>query len=318
MNKKLLSGIKPTGKLHIGNYFGAIKQFLDLQDEYDNYIFVADLHAITSIQDKDILKQNIIDITSSYLALGLDPEKTLIFKQSDIPQVTELNWIFNCITTMPFLMRAHAYKDAEIKNKEINVGIFNYPVLMAADILIQDADIVPVGKDQKQHVEYARDIAQKFNRIFGKDAEIFKLPKEIILPEVETIPGIDGQKMSKSYNNIIPLFASDEEIDKLVMSIVTDSSGEIPQNVYNIHKLFMKEPELSNFYETNKGQYKILKEKLAEDIKNFITPLRKKKQDLDNDSEFIINFLKENGEKVNKKVEEKMQIIRELVGYKLK
>jgi tryptophanyl-tRNA synthetase len=173
MKKRLLSGIQPSGTIHIGNYFGAIKQFVDLQNEYDSMVFIADLHAITTVQNKEELTQNIINVSLDYLACGLDPEKACLFKQSDIPEVTELAWYFNCITTMPFLERATSYKDANQKAKEVNVGLFDYPVLMAADILIEDADIVPVGADQKQHVEYARDIAQKFNNTYG---ETFKLP----------------------------------------------------------------------------------------------------------------------------------------------
>ena len=243
--KILLSGVKPTGRVHIGNYFGAMKQFVEMQNEHESYVFIADYHAITTVQDKEQMKQGIIDVALDYLAIGLDPKKVVLFKQSDVPQVHELNWIFNCITTMPYLMRAHAYKDAEAKNKEINVGLFDYPLLMAADILIQDADVVPVGQDQKQHVEYARDTAQKFNNIFceGKSADgIFKLPEPLILESVETVPGTDGRKMSKSYGNVIPLFATNEEIKKAVMSIPTDSKGvDEPKDpdtnhIFNIHK----------------------------------------------------------------------------------
>ena len=200
--KILLSGIKPTGRLHIANYFGAMRQFLEFQDSYESYIFIADYHAMTTVQNRAELMQNSIDVALDYLAIGLDPKKVTLFKQSDVPQVAELSWIFNCITTMPYLMRAHAFKDAEAKDKEINVGLFDYPMLMAADILIQDADIVPVGKDQKQHVEYARDTAQKFNHVYG---EAFKLPEPFIIADVETVPGTDGRKMSKSYDNVIPL-----------------------------------------------------------------------------------------------------------------
>jgi tryptophanyl-tRNA synthetase len=214
-------------------------------------------------------------------------------------------------------MRAHAYKDAEAKNMEINVGVFDYPVLMAADILIQDADFVPVGKDQKQHIEYARDIAEKFNRIYTGGNEFFKLPKEIILQTAETIPGIDGQKMSKSYNNTIPLFADDETIEKQVMGIVTDSNSDTPENVFNIHKLFVEESALNNIYSENKGQYKILKEKLIEDIKNYIKPFRDKRKDFENKTDYIKKLLKKNGEQVNKKVSKKIEEVRKLVGYKI-
>ena len=211
MRKRSLSGIKPTGTIHIGNYFGAIKQFVDLQDNYDSYIFIADFHAITTVQNKEILSSNILNIAMDYLACGLDPEKVCLFKQSDLSEVTEIAWYFNCITTMPYLERATAYKDARVKAKDINVGLFDYPILMAADILIQDADIVPVGLDQKQHVEYARDIAIKFNNTFG---QTFKLPEPLILKEVAIVPGTDGRKMSKNYGNTIPLFGTNEQIKK--------------------------------------------------------------------------------------------------------
>src|SRR3989338_1816253 len=237
--KTLLSGVKPTGRPHIGNYFGAMKQFVDMQEDYQCMFFIADYHGLNFIQDGSMMKQHIIDLALDYLALGLDPQKSIIYKQSDIPEHTELAWIFDTITTMSYLMRAHAYKDAEANGKEISVGTFNYPMLMAADILMYDADIVPVGQDQKQHVEYARDTAEKFNRIFK--SEVFKLPKPLIEESVAVVPGTDGRKMSKSYGNTIPLFASRDELAKAVMSIVTDSGGDRPENVYAIHRLIKPE-----------------------------------------------------------------------------
>ncbi len=273
--KILLSGVKPTGRPHLGNYFGALKQFVDLQQNYHCFIMLADYHALTTESDPVKLRQNTLDLAIDYLAIGLDPERVTLFKQSDVTAHTELAWIFNCITTVPYLMRAHAFKDAEAKNKEISVGTFDYPMLMAADILLYQADVVPVGQDQKQHIEIARDTAEKFNRLFG---ETFKLPEPLILPEVKTVPGIDGQKMSKSYGNTIPLFATDEEIAKQVMAIVTDSSGDVPQNVYEIHKLFRSPEELSALYESKKGKYKELKEALIADIRNFIAPLRERRE----------------------------------------
>src|SRR3989344_8408010 len=181
MSKKvLLSGIQPSGKPHIGNYFGLMKRIVEYQDEYTTYFFIADYHALTTYKNREALQQNIIDIVIDYLAIGLDPEKSIIFKQSDVSEHTELAWIFDTVTTMPYLERAHAYKDAKAKGKEISVGTFNYPMLMASDILLYGSDIVPVGQDQKQHVEYARDTAEKFNRIFG---ETFKLPEAMIMKE---------------------------------------------------------------------------------------------------------------------------------------
>lgn len=314
-NKKvLLSGVKPTGRPHIGNYFGAMKQFVDMQDGYESYVFIADLHALTTVQNGAELSQASLDVALDYLAIGLDPKKVTLFKQSDVPQVTELAWIFNCLTTVPYLSRAHAFKDAEAKNKEINVGVFDYPILMAADILIQQANVVPVGKDQKQHVEIARDTAQKFNNAFG---ETFTLPEPYILADVETVPGIDGQKMSKSYGNTIPLFASDEEIRKQVMSIVTDSSGGLPKNVYAIHKLFRPQAELDKLYAEKAGKYKDLKEALVADIQTFIGPLRAKRALLEQDKDQVLQILKEGGEKAKIRAEKLMTEVRQKTGLTL-
>ena len=316
MSKKiLLSGVKPTGRPHIGNYFGAMKQFVDLQSQFDSYIFIADFHALTTMQNGEELRQATFDLALDYLAIGLDPEKVTLYKQSDVPQVTELTWIFNCLATVPYLMRAHAFKDAEAKDKDINVGVFDYPILMAADIVLPGADVVPVGKDQKQHVEIARDMVRKFNQTFG---ETFKEPEEMILEAVETVPGTDGQKMSKSYNNTIPLFATDEEIKKAVMSIVTDSGSDVPTNVYAIHKLFRSEDELKEIYEENKGQYKVLKEKLIEDVTAFITPLREKREELAQNPDYVYDVFNKGAEKMNKLFEEKMTEVRDKTGLSLK
>lgn len=318
INKKnLLSGIKPTGRPHIGNYFGAMKQYTEILENgnYDCYFMIADYHALNLIQDKKEMQDNIINLTIDYMAIGLDPEKCVIFKQSDVSEHTELAWIFDTITTMPYLMRAHAYKDAEAKNKEINVGTFNYPMLMAADILLYDTDIVPVGQDQKQHVEYTRDTAQKFNNIYG---EIFKLPEPYIIKDVAIVPGTDGEKMSKSYNNTISLFANKDEIIKSVMSIVTDSSGELPINVYNIHKLIKNEKELKELYEKNKGKYKILKEALIEDLDAFIKPMREKREALMKDRNKIIEILNNGGIKAKKVAESKLNKIKQAIGVSLK
>jgi len=310
--KVLLSGVQPTGRPHIGNYFGAIKQYVDLQDQYDSKICIVDLHALTTIQNKDELSSYILDLAIDFLAIGLDPEKVTIFRQSNLPEVTELAWIFNCITTVPYLMRAHSFKDAEAKNKEINVGLFDYPILMAADILIHNADIVPVGKDQKQHLEIARDVSEKFNRIYNTD--LFKLPEPRIIEEVSVVPGIDGQKMSKSKNNHIPLFSTDEEIKKLVMSIVTDSNGGVPVNVYNIHKLFRDEEHLAKLYKEHEGKYKALKEALIEDIIAFISPLRVRREEIAKDPELVRQMLKNNAKKLKIEVDEMMGKVREAVG----
>jgi tryptophanyl-tRNA synthetase len=322
--KIVLSGVKPTGRVHIGNYFGMMKQVVDLQDDYEeSLIFIADYHALNTVQDAQEMSKNIYEVALDYLAIGLDPKKVTIFKQSDISTTAELALIFNTITTMPYLMRAHAFKDAQAKNKEISVGTFTYPMLMAADILMYDTDIVPVGQDQKQHIEIARDTAEKFNRIFGEE---FKLPEAIILKEVATVPGIDGQKMSKSYNNTIPLFAEDDEIKKAVMSIVTDSKSpeeaKDPENdnIFALHKLFSNTQQLENIekkYKEGGMGYKESKEMLIENIREFIKPLREKRKELEKDRSSIIKMLKENGEKMRKRAEKKMQSVREKVGVNL-
>lgn len=321
--KILLSGVKPTGRVHIGNYFGAMKQFVDFQDQYESFIFIADYHAMTTVQNRAELMQGIIDVSLDYLAIGIDPKKTTLFKQSDVSSVAELSWMFNCLTTMPYLMRAHAYKDAEAKNKEINVGLFDYPMLMAADILVQDADIVPVGQDQKQHVEYARDTAQKFNRVYG---DTFKIPEPLILSNVETVPGTDGRKMSKSYDNVIPLFATNEEIKKAVMKIPTDSKGvDEPKDpdesiIFAIHKLVLDEKDtkaLRERYEKGGMGWKVAKEMLIKDLSAFIKPMREKREMLAQDMEAVFDILKEGGKRASSRADKKMKEVREKVGVEI-
>ncbi len=320
MKKVLLSGIQPSGAMHIGNYFGAIKQFVDLQSEYDSYVFIADLHALTTVQDKNKLSEYTLNVAMDYLACGLDPEKMCLFKQSDIPEVTELTWYFNCITTMPFLERATSYKDANQKAKDVTVGLFDYPILMSADILIQDADVVPVGADQKQHVEYARDIAGKFNNTFG---ETFKLPEPLILKDVAIIPGTDGRKMSKSYGNTIPLFGTDEEIKKAVMSIVTDSKSPEEEkdpetcNVFALHKLFLQNDDLESLrkrYTDGGLGYKESKDMLVKEIIDWVSPMRKKRTELVKNSKKVFEILENGRDKVRAKILNKMSTVRKAVG----
>lgn len=313
MKKILLSGIKPTGTVHIGNYFGAMKQFVELNNSgaYDCYFMIADYHALNFIQNAAEMKRLTLDLTLDYLAIGLDPRKAVIFKQSDVPAHTEATWIFDTLVTVPYLERAHAFKDAENKGKEVNVGTFNYPVLMAADILLYDTDSVPVGQDQKQHIEYARDIAQKFNNAFG---ETLKMPEPLILDSVATVPGVDGQKMSKSYNNTIPLFASREEITKAVMGIVTDSGSDIPVNVYAIHKLFKTEAELKPLYDANKGKYKALKDALVNDIDAFVAPMRERRAKLAKDPKKVLKILEKGAKQANKRAAAKLEMIKKAIG----
>lgn len=322
-NKKiLLSGVKPTGRPHIGNYFGAMKQFVDRQDDYKSYIFIADLHALTTARDPKQLRADTLDLAIDYLAIGLDPEKVVFFKQSDVAEHTELAWIFNCLTTMPFLARAHAFKDAEAKNKEVNVGLFDYPLLMAADILLYDTDVVPVGQDQKQHVEIARDTAEKFNYTYG---DTFKLPEPLILDEVKTLPGLDGQKMSKSYGNTIPLFAEEKEIKRLVMTIKTDSKDvnepKNPEecNVFALHKLFSGEQlsELKKRYVEGGIGYKESKEILAENMNKYLAPMREKRAEIAKDPDQVLQILKNGANSAREQAKLKMKEVRERVGIDL-
>ncbi len=310
----LVSGVKPTGDLHIGNYFGAMRQFVELTKEgkYRPFIFVADYHALNTMQDAEEMKRRTREIVMAYISIGLDPKNVVFFKQSDVPAHTELAWIFDTITTMPYLMRAHAFKDAEAKNKEINVGTFNYPMLMAADILLYDAMVVPVGADQKQHIEIARDTAEKFNRTYKTD--VFTLPEPFIMPEVATVPGTDGQKMSKSYGNVIPLFGTRDELAKAVMSIRTDSNGDRPENVYRIHRLFRSEVNLDALYNEHRGNYKALKETLIEDLDRYLASMRAKYEELQKDSSIVDDVL-ESGKKEARYVSEgKMEQVRKAIG----
>lgn len=321
MSKIVVSGIKPTGTIHIGNYFGMMKQIIDLQHSSESRIFVADLHALTSVNDSKKLRRQTLDIVKSYIAAGLDPKKAIIFKQSDIREIAELSWIFNCLTTMPQLMRAHAFKDAEAKNKEINVGVFDYPILMAADILIHNANVVPVGKDQKQHVEIAREVARKFNQTFG---DTFVEPQEKIIEGSDVILGTDGQKMSKSYNNTLPLFASRDEIRDVVMKIPTDSASladpkDTNSTLFKIHSLFITDKQRKDLEEIyNRGGlgYKDAKEMCIEAIDSYISPMRDRFNQI-SDRE-VIKILERGGKKINKMIEENIKNYRDKVGISLK
>lgn len=328
----LLTGIKPTGDLHIGNYFGAMKPLVDLakSGKYRVFAMIADYHALNTMQDAEGMRASSRALASGLLAAGLDPNDVVLFKQSAVSQHTELAWIFDAITTMPYLGRSHAFKAAVDRQRtetppagnltytvagqlpDISVGTFNYPMLMAADILLYDAAVVPVGQDQKQHIEYARDTAEKFNRTFK--ADVFTLPEPYTMPEVAVVPGIDGQKMSKSYGNVIPLFGSPEEVQKKVMSIVTDSSGERPENVYAIHKLIKTETELAPLYEANKGSYKALKEALSADLEAFLAPMRVRYQELQSDPNTLEEALEKGAKAARGVAEAKMHLARQAIG----
>lgn len=306
---RLLTGLQSSGDLHIGNYFGALKPFKDTYEKYDSFLMVADYHALTSLKDPAKLRENIKNAVRDYLAIGVDPKKAVIFKQSDVSAHTELAWIFDCLVTVPFLELGHAYKDKVAKGLEANAGLFTYPMLMAADILLYDAVAVPVGEDQRQHIEYAREAAAKFNNAYGT---LFTEPKELILKGVGVVPGTDGAKMSKSYGNTIPLFGSKDEITKAVMGIVTDSSGERPANVYAIHTLFKSEEELAPVYETHKGKYKNLKEALIEDIDAALSPMRETRAQI-TDAD-VAEVLKDGAERAHAVADAKMEAVRAAVG----
>lgn len=312
MGKRIFSGLQPSGTLHIGNYFGAIKPNVDLFRNEKGLFCVVDYHALTSLRNSQELRKFIIENTKDYLAAGLNLKNAILFKQSDVPEHTELAWILDCLVTVPFLMQAHAYKDKVAKGLEASAGLFTYPMLMAADILLYDTDIVPVGEDQRQHVEYAREAAAKFNKAYG---ETFKEPKEQIQRDVAVVPGTDGQKMSKSYKNTIPLFASKDDIASAVMSIVTDSSGDKPEHVYAIHRLYRSEGELDKLYSDKRGKYKELKEALIEDIDSHIAPMREKRAAISDDE--VVRVLKDGGDEARVLAETKMKDVRGKIGVTL-
>ncbi len=316
MKKIILSGVRPSDRPHIGNYFGAMKQFVDMQydedfKDADRYFMVADLHTLDANKGENMRKAT-MNVVLDYLAIGIDPKISKIFIQSHTAYHPELAMIFSYLTTVPYLMRGHLYKDAEAKGKEVIAGTFLYPVLMAADILMYDATHVPIGIDNKQHLEIARDIVRKFNHEYS--VEYFKEPKEYIMENVQLVPGLDGRKMSKSYGNHIPLFSTREEIEKLVKKIVTDSGSDIPENVYAIHKLVRDEKDLKSIYEENKGKYKILKDILIEDLDNFIRPFREKRAKLEADMDYVMKVLKEGNETTSALAAKKMNEVKKICG----
>lgn len=301
LKKRILSGVKPTGKAHIGNYLGAMRNHVNMQTDCENFIFLADLHSLTTVKNKAELQELIIDLALDYLALGLDPSKAVFFRQSDIPEHAELTWVLSCLTPMPMLELAHAYKDAVAKGKEVNAGVFTYPVLMAVDILIYKPDIVPVGKDQKQHVEIARDLAGKFNRTFG---EVFKLPAPYIPEEVAVVIGTDGQKMSKSYGNTIEIFASEKDLKKQVMGIVTDSTPieapKDPDTIYQLYSYFANKEEKEKMLERYRAGgmgYGDAKKMLLEKVIETFKPFREERERLKNDLAYVKDILKKGAEK---------------------
>ncbi len=319
-NKKILSGIQPSGVLHIGNYFGAIRQHIALQKENECLYFVANYHAMTSISDKQKMQGHSLMVAMDYLALGFDPEKARLFLQSDVPEVTELAWILSTVTPMGLLERAHSYKDKIARGLSPTHGLFTYPVLMAADILIYDSEYVPVGKDQKQHLEITRDIAEKFNLAYGQTLVV---PEELILPEVAVVPGTDGQKMSKSYDNTIEIFADYKALKSKVMNIVTDSTPlEAPKDpdkstVFDLYKLFAAPGEIEEMrrkYLAGGYGYGHAKKELLEKIWIYFEPHRKLREELENNLDYVKDVLRQGASTAREKARQVMERVRDRVG----
>lgn len=320
--KRILSGVQPSGKPHIGNYLGAIRQHIEMQQDHECFLFIADLHALTTVRDAELMRKMTYELAVTYLALGLDPKKTIFFKQSSIPEHAELCWIFDCITKMPFLERAHAWKDAQAKGKkEVTVGLFNYPILMSADILLYQPDIIPVGKDQKQHVEIARDIATNFNQTFG---ETFKLPEPYIKEGVALVPGTDGQKMSKSYGNTIDLFGTDTELKKQVMGIVTDSTPlEEPKDpetchVFKLYKLFASKEEiqaLATKYKAGGFGYGDAKKTLLAKLTEYFADARKKYNEIFPKKDYVYSVLEDGAKRAKIVAANTLETAKKKIGY---
>lgn len=317
---RVLSGIQPTGRFHWGNYFGAIKQYIDLQDNEQAFYFIADLHALTTIRDAERLRQNTEEAAIDLLALGLDPKRATLFRQSDIPEVTSLTWILMTITQMSLLEKCHAYKDKKAKGIAADAGLFTYPVLMAADILLYDSDLVPVGQDQIQHVEVTRDLAQRFNTLFG---ETLTLPESRVLDTSAKVPGIDGEKMSKSYKNVIEIFEAPKKQRKKVMSIKTDSATlEDPKNpdncaVFALYKLFADESqqaELAQRYRAGGMGYGEAKQAVHEAALEYFGAARERREQLASDTDALNDILAEGARKAREKGKEVLDRVQTACG----
>ena len=319
---RILSGLQPSGVLHIGNYFGMMRPAIALQAEGEAFYFIADYHALTSVRDPKTLRENSRRVALDFLACGLDPERAALFRQSDVPQVTELAWILSTVAPMGLLERAHSYKDKLARGMAATVGLFDYPVLMAADILIYDSDIVPVGKDQKQHIEITRDLAVKMNEAFG---QIFKLPEPRIQAATEVVPGIDGQKMSKSYGNNIDIFGNEKETRKRIMSIVTDSTPvEAPKDpsrstIVQLYSLVASNNEIAEMRERfQKGGagYGDFKKQLFEKLWNYFAPMRKRREEILADKSYIDNALARGAKRANEVADVVMERVRAALGLR--
>jgi tryptophanyl-tRNA synthetase len=319
---RILSGIKPTGVPHIGNYFGMMRPAIEWQDKGEAFYFIADYHAMTTLHDPALMRKYSRGVALDFLACGLDPQKATLFRQSDIEGVCELTWILGTLTPMAMLENAHAYKAAVDRDegKSANLGLFAYPVLMAIDILIYQSNVVPVGRDQKQHVEMTRDLALKFNRTFG---ETFTIPEPSILPGVETIRGLDGQKMSKSYNNTIELFSEEKALRKKIMSIVTDSTPvEAPKDpasssIVDLYRLFAAEADVRHMedrFRSGGTGYGDFKKELFDAIWAYFEPMRTRRKDLEQDPAYVDRVLREGAQKANALASATVQKVRTATG----
>src|SRR5205809_2176003 len=322
---RILSGIQPSGVLHIGNYFGMMRPAIALQAEGEAFYFIADYHALTSLRDPKALRENSRRVALDFLACGLDPERGALFLQSDVPQVTELAWILSTVAPMGLLERSHSYKDKLARGVPASAGLLTYPVLMAADVLIYDSDIVPVGKDQKQHLEITRDIVTRINETFGSKQKepVLKLPEARIQAQTEVVPGIDGQKMSKSYGNTIDIFGDEKETQKRVMSIVTDSTlVEAPKNpdastIMQLYGLVASKDEVQEMREQfRKGGrgYGDFKKQLFEKLWDYFAPMRKRRDEILRDKNYIDDVLERGARRANAIAHEVMKRVRAAVG----
>jgi len=319
--KTILSGITPSGKLHIGNYFGAIRQHIAMQKQGDAFYFIANYHSLTSVNNGEEVRQNTFDIALDYLTLGLNPSRCTFFAQSDVPQVTELAWILGTLSPVSLMEKGVAYKDKVAQGMKPNIGLFTYPILQAADILIYNSDVVPVGQDQKQNIEICRDLAGKLNHTY--DEELLTIPKEHIVKSVAVVPGIDGRKMSKSYKNTIGIFDEGKTLKKKVMSIKTDSTpldeAKDPEkcNVFALIKLFADDElksEIAEKYRAGGYGYGHAKKELLTLIEDYFAEARAKRRELETDMDYVRDVLKDGGIAAGKRAESVMESIREAAG----
>lgn len=318
---RILSGLQPSGRLHIGNYFGMMEAALKLQHEGDAYYFIADYHSLTSIHDGKLLRDHVRNLAIDFLACGLDPKKCVFFRQSDVPEHTELSWILSTVTPMGLLERCHSYKDKVANGISASHGLFAYPVLMAADILIYDSDVVPVGRDQKQHVEVTRDIAIKMNEAFGEG--LFKLPNPRIRDETAVVPGLDGQKMSKSYDNTIQLFEESAALKKKIMGIKTDSTPvEAPKStedssILALYKLVASAADydtmITDFQRGGIG-YGDFKKRLLAAVTEHFAPFRERRAEIVADPKYVDRVLAEGAEKARAVARKTLNRVRDAVG----